>query len=56
MIPGAMQFTRIPSDASSSAAVLHNPSKAVLLIEYTPKSWKKSREGEREKDGKIKIL
>lgn len=36
IIPGAMQFTRILSSASSSAVTLVNPNKAVLLTEYKP--------------------
>jgi len=37
IIPGAIQFTRIPSHASSFEQTLVNPNKAVLLIEYIPR-------------------
>lgn len=36
MIPGAKQFTLIPSGAKSLEAALVNPNKAVLLTEYAP--------------------
>ena len=37
--PGARQLTRIPSWASSVDSTLVAPSRAVLLMEYTPRSY-----------------
>lgn len=53
MIPGAMQFMRILSHARSSAVALQSPTKAVLLIEYTPTTY---REREREIEGKKRMV
>lgn len=38
IIPGATQFTRIPSEATFWATAFVNPKSVVLLTEYAPRS------------------
>jgi hypothetical protein len=38
IIPGAIEFTRMPSDPNSFAKTFVKAKRAVLLIEYTPRA------------------